>query len=82
MDAGQASAKGEEMHFKKKIKIIPGVTINITENGINSATIGQKGLSVNIGKKGTYLNTGIPGTGLYNREKLRMKDVPENDKEK
>ncbi|WKT00537.1 DUF4236 domain-containing protein [Gallibacterium salpingitidis] len=55
--------------FRKRIKVMPGLTINLSKSGI-STTVGTKGLSVNLGKKGAYLNTGIPGTGIYNREKL------------
>lgn len=58
------------LRFRKRIRIAPGVRINITGKGITSATIGPPGASVNIGKRGTYLNTGIPGTGLYARERL------------
>jgi hypothetical protein len=55
--------------FRKRIKIIPGIHLNIGKNGI-STTIGVPGASINIGKNGTYLNTGIPGTGIYSRQKL------------
>lgn len=55
--------------YRKRIKIAPGVTINVSQNGI-STTIGPKGASVSIGKNGTYLNTGIPGSGIYDRQKI------------
>ena len=55
--------------YRKRIKIAPGVTINVSRSGV-STTIGPKGASVNIGKNGTYLNTGIPGTGIYDRKKI------------
>jgi len=55
--------------FRKKIKIAPGININISKSGVSS-TFGPKGASVNVGKKGAYLNTGIPGTGIYDRTKL------------
>lgn len=57
------------IRFRKSIKIMPGVRINLSKSGI-STTIGPRGASINIGKNGTYLNTGIPGTGLYMREKI------------
>lgn len=57
------------MKYRKRIKVIPGVNLNISRRGI-STTIGPRGLNVNIGKKGAFLNTGIPGTGLYDRKKL------------
>jgi len=55
--------------FRKRVKIIPGVHLNLSKSGI-STTIGVKGASINIGKKGTYLNTGIPGTGISHRQKI------------
>lgn len=55
--------------FRKRIKIAPGVNINLSKSGI-STSIGPKGAKVTIGPKGTYLHTGIPGTGLYNRQKI------------
>lgn len=58
------------LRFNKRLKIAPGVKINIGLKGINSATIGGRGASVNIGKKGTHLNAGLPGTGLSTRTKL------------
>lgn len=58
--------------FRKRIKIAPGVRINLSKSGI-STTIGRRGASVSIGKNGTYLNTGIPGTGLYSRQKISGK---------
>jgi hypothetical protein len=64
------------MRFRKSIKILPGVKINLSKNGV-SGTLGCKGLSLSIGKNGAYVNTGIPGTGLYDRVKI---DVPEKKK--
>lgn len=57
------------IRFRKRVKILPGVTINFSKSGA-STTIGGKGGSVNIGKDGVYGNAGIPGTGIYAREKL------------
>lgn len=57
------------IRFQRRIKILPGVKLNISKKGI-STTIGPRGLSVNTGKRGTYLNTGIPGSGISSRTKL------------
>lgn len=57
------------MRFRKRIKIAPGINLNLSGSGV-STTIGPRGANVNIGKKGAYLNTGVPGTGLYNRTKI------------
>lgn len=58
------------IRYRKKIKILPGVSLNIGKNGLTSATIGKRGASINIGSKGTYVNTGIPGSGLSARTKV------------
>jgi hypothetical protein len=55
--------------FRKRIKIAPGVNINLSKSGV-SGTFGGKGASVNVGKNGVYANTGIPGTGIYDRQKI------------
>lgn len=56
--------------FRKRIKLIPGVYINVGKNGISSASIGKRGASLNIGGKGTRATIGIPGTGLSWTKKL------------
>ncbi len=63
--------------FKKKIRIAPGVSLNLSKSGI-STSIGPKGAKVTVGPKGTYLYTGIPGTGLYNRQKVGPAPQSEN----
>ncbi|SHM86557.1 Protein of unknown function [Chitinophaga sp. CF418] len=62
--------------YRKRIKIIPGVHLNISGKGI-STTIGVKGASVNFSADGTFLNTGIPALGIYNRQKISSgKGIP------
>ena len=63
--------------FRKRIKIMPGVTVNLSKSVI-STTVGAKGASVNMGKNGAYLHTGIPGTGIYDRQRLDKKVKREN----
>jgi hypothetical protein len=57
------------IRFSKRIKIAPGVNLNLSKSGI-STTLGPKNASVNVGKKGAHLNASIPGTGLGVREKI------------
>ena len=49
--------------FRKRIKIAPGVYINLSKSGV-STTLGKSGASVNISKKGTRGTVGLPGTGM------------------
>ena len=55
--------------FRKRIKIVKGVHLNISKSG-TSLSVGPRGAKVTIGKKGAYANVGIPGTGLYARQKI------------
>ncbi|WP_407074381.1 DUF4236 domain-containing protein [Psychrobacter sp. CAL346-MNA-CIBAN-0220] len=50
--------------FRKSIKIVPGVRLNLTKKGISSLSVGKRGATVNIGKKGTRGTVGLPGSGL------------------
>ena len=56
-------------NYRKRIKIAPGIHLNLSKGGV-STSIGPKGAKISIGKNGTYLNTSIPGTGLYSRQKI------------
>ncbi len=61
--------------YSKRVKVAPGVFMNISKNGINTS-IGVRGASMTFGNNGTYLNTGIPGTGFYNRKRIGVSSVP------
>ncbi len=50
--------------FRKSIKILPGVKVNIGKEGFSSVSIGTRGAHITMGKNGTNLSAGIPGTGL------------------
>jgi hypothetical protein len=49
--------------FRRTVKILPGVPLNISRSGI-STTLGPNGVSINLGKRGTRTTVGIPGTGI------------------
>lgn len=51
-------------NFRKSIKIMPGVRVNLTKKGVSSVSVGKNGARVNVGKKGTRTTVGLPGTGL------------------
>jgi AAA+ superfamily predicted ATPase len=58
-----------DWNYRKRIKIAPGVRLNISKKGVSS-TFGVRGTSINVGQNCAYLNTGIPGTGIYSRRKI------------
>ncbi len=55
--------------FNKRIKIAPGINVNVGLRGV-SASVGGKGGSVNVSKRGVSAGTSIPGTGLSYRKNL------------
>jgi hypothetical protein len=69
--------------FRKRIKIVPGLYINLGKRGA-SMSAGVKGATVNFGgKRGTRLTTGIPGTGIsytqtLSRPKKRSIAIPQS----
>lgn len=52
------------LRFRKSIKIMPGMRLNVSRSGI-STSIGVRGASVNVkpGRK-ARVSVGIPGTGI------------------
>jgi hypothetical protein len=67
------------LRFWKRVKILPGVTINLSR-GIPSVSIGPRGAKLTIGAGGTHATVGLPGTGLFYTEKLDKKKPPESRK--
>lgn len=63
------------MRFRKSIKLLPGVKLNLSKNGI-SASVGPRGATVNL-KPGmpARVTTGIPGTGLSQSVTLADNDA-------
>lgn len=53
--------------FRKSIKILPGIRLNVGKKGINSVSVGGRGATTNIGKHGTLTTYSIPGTGISYR---------------
>jgi hypothetical protein len=60
--------------YRKKIKIIPGVHLNLSKRGI-STSIGIKGINLNFSSSGTRLNTDISGISPSSR--IPSPSVPE-----
>lgn len=58
------------MIFRRRIRILPGLYLNIGKSGVG-ASAGVPGARVGTGKKGPYFSLGIPGTGLYFKEFLK-----------
>ena len=67
--------------FRKRLKLLPGISLNFSKSGIPSLSIGPKGASVNIplGRSGgTRTTLGLPGTGLsWTEEKSKPRSIRE-----
>ncbi len=50
--------------FYRRIKILPGVTLNIGKKGITGISVGKRGAHMTVGKQGVRTTIGIPGTGI------------------
>jgi len=48
--------------FRKSIKVLPGVRINLSHRGVGTR-IGPKGLGFTSGPSGKRINASLPGTG-------------------
>ena len=51
------------LRFRKRIKILPGLWLNLSKSGI-STSIGGKGVTVNLKNGKSKATISIPGTGL------------------
>ena len=51
------------IRFQKRVKILPGVTLNLGKSG-GSVSFGGRGAKITVGPKGTRKTVGIPGTGI------------------
>ena len=57
------------MRFQKRIKLFPGVMLNLSRSGITTS-IGPKGAKINIGRGSPKVTVGLPGTGLSHTQSL------------
>lgn len=51
------------IRFRKRIKILPGVHLNLSRSGV-STSLGVPGASITKGHGQTRTNLGIPGSGI------------------
>ena len=50
------------LRFSKRVKILPGVTLNFSKRGV-SASAGPRGAKLTVGRR-VRTTFGIPGTGI------------------
>jgi Protein of unknown function (DUF4236) len=49
--------------FQKRIKILPGITLNLSRKGV-STSVGVTGARVTLGHGQQRITTGLPGSGI------------------
>lgn len=60
--------------FRKSIKLLPGVRINISKSGV-STSVGPRGFTTTIGHGKVRRTVGIPGTGLSYTEQHSLRSA-------
>ena len=50
--------------FRRRVRVLPGVRLNVTGRGLSSVSVGRRGATVNLSGRGARLTLGLPGTGL------------------
>ncbi|MGB7598310.1 MAG: DUF4236 domain-containing protein [Gallionella sp.] len=58
--------------YRKRIKLLPGVRLNLSRHGI-STSIGTRGATVNISGDRTRASVGIAGSGISYRTQSTIK---------
>ena len=49
--------------FSRRIRVLPGVRLNVSKGGI-STSVGGRGAWLTVGKRGSDTSLGVPGTGI------------------
>jgi hypothetical protein len=60
--------------FRRSIRILPGVDINLGKKGVSSVSLGRGGwVSTNVSKEGVRNTLHVPGSGLsYQTDRLTV----------
>ena len=68
--------------FQKRIKILPGITLNLSRKGV-STSLGATGARVTYGHGEKRTTVGLPGTGISHSqvEKIAPAEPPQPEQE-
>ena len=56
------------LRFQRRIKVLPGVRINLSKSGVG-LSVGGRGAHIGIDSRGRrYTSVGLPGTSVSSRE--------------
>lgn len=67
------------LKYRKRMKIAPGVHLNIGKKGISSVSVGGRGASMNFNKKGHQTTVGVPGSGVSYTSKRSSNESQNNN---
>jgi hypothetical protein len=62
--------------FRRSIKVLPGVRLNVGKSGFTSVSVGGRGARMTFGKKGVSQTIGIPGTGIAFTRRITSPPAP------
>lgn len=63
----KGSEAEKKMRFQKRIKILPGISINLSKSGV-STSIGPRGAKATFGHGQQRTTIGLPGSGVSHTE--------------
>jgi hypothetical protein len=50
--------------FRRSVRVIPGIRVNVSKSGITSVSVGRRGITTNINSKGIRTTFSVRGTGI------------------
>ena len=54
------------LRFWRRVRVAPGVTVNLGKRGVSSVSVGVRGAHYTVGRNGKRrMTVGVPGTGLF-----------------
>jgi hypothetical protein len=60
------------LRYRKTVKLLPGLKLNITQNGLASVSIGSRKININISRHGIRANLGFLKTRLADNNRKKF----------
>jgi hypothetical protein len=57
----------------RRVRVLPGVTLNIGKRGVSSVSFGRRGMHYTVGRGRERVTVGLPGSGLFLTESRRLR---------
>ena len=62
--------------FRRSIRIVPGVRINLGKDGVTSVSVGHRGMTTNLNRAGTKTTFGFARHWVELRTRRRPRQMP------